>query len=105
VGKDCFVQFAAFVGRAGGKNLEFLFVIRNANESAENFSFASWTMPSIPRWRGVDPDDCPSCGGTGYIAKPVDLNGKSDGVAFIRSKCPVCGGTGRKRSIPPSTAG
>jgi len=35
----------------------------------------------------------------------VDLNGKSEGVAFIRSKCPVCGGTGRKHPIPPKTAG
>jgi len=53
----------------------------------------------------VSPDDCPNCGGTGYVAKPVDLNGKSDGVAFIRMKCTVCAGTGRKRPIPPTTAG
>jgi len=53
----------------------------------------------------VAPDDCPNCGGSGYVAKPVDLNGKSDGVAFIRLKCPVCGGTGRKRPISPTTAG
>ena len=53
----------------------------------------------------MGPDDCPNCGGTGYVAKPVDLNGKSEGVAFIRLKCPVCCGTGRKRSIPPTTAG
>ena len=51
------------------------------------------------------PDDCPSCGGSGYVAKPVDLNGKSEGVAFIRLQCPACAGTGRKRLIPPSTAG
>jgi len=53
----------------------------------------------------VDPEDCPTCGGSGYVAKPVDLNGKSEGVAFIRLKCPVCGGTGRKRSLSPTTAG
>jgi len=53
----------------------------------------------------VAPDDCPNCGGSGFIAKPVDMNGKSDGVAFIRLKCPACAGTGRKRPIPPSTAG
>jgi hypothetical protein len=53
----------------------------------------------------VTPDDCPNCGGSGYVAKPVDLNGKSEGVAFIRLKCPACGGTGRKRTIPPTTAG
>jgi DnaJ-class molecular chaperone len=53
----------------------------------------------------VAPDDCSNCGGSGYVAKPVDLNGKVDGVAFIRSKCPVCGGTGRKLTIPPTTAG
>jgi hypothetical protein len=35
----------------------------------------------------------------------VDLNSESAGVAFIRLQCPVCGGAGRKRSIPPSTAG
>ena len=53
----------------------------------------------------MNPDDCPTCGGTGYVAKPVDLNGKSEGVAFIRLKCTVCGGTGRKRPIPPTTVG
>jgi DnaJ-class molecular chaperone len=53
----------------------------------------------------VAPDDCPNCGGSGYVAKPVDMNGKSEGVAFIRSKCPVCGGTGRKRIVSPKTAG
>jgi len=53
----------------------------------------------------VAPEDCPNCGGSGYVAKPVDLNGKSDGVAFIRLKCPACGGTGRKRTVPPTTAG
>jgi DnaJ-class molecular chaperone len=53
----------------------------------------------------VDPTDCPRCGGSGYIAKPVDNSGKSEGVAFIRIKCPACAGTGRKSSKPPSTAG
>jgi len=53
----------------------------------------------------VAPDDCPTCGGSGYIAKPVDPNGKSDGVAFIRTKCSACGGTGRKRTVSPKTAG
>jgi len=33
------------------------------------------------------------------------MNGKSEGVAFIRLKCPACAGTGRKLPIPPSTAG
>jgi DnaJ-class molecular chaperone len=62
-------------------------------------------MSSILRGRKVDPEDCPSCGGSGYIAKPVDLNGKPDGIAFIRVKCPACSGTGRKRFISPTTAG
>jgi len=53
----------------------------------------------------VDPKECPRCGGSGYIAKPVDTAGKSEGVAFIRMKCPACAGTGRKNSMPPSTAG
>jgi len=53
----------------------------------------------------VDPVNCPNCGGSGYVTKPVDLNGKSEGVAFIRIKCPVCGGTGRNHTIPPTTAG
>jgi len=53
----------------------------------------------------VNPEDCPNCGGTGYIAKPVDLNGKSEGIAFIRQKCPACGGSGRKHPIPPAAAG
>ena len=53
----------------------------------------------------MDPDDCPQCGGSGYITKPVDLNGKSEGVAFIRMKCPICAGTGRKRPISPTAAG
>jgi len=53
----------------------------------------------------VAPEKCPKCGGSGYIAKPVELNGKKDGVAFIQSKCPTCRGTGRKRPIPPKAAG
>lgn len=57
------------------------------------------------RGRGVNPDDCPSCGGTGFEAKPVDLNGKSEGVAFIRTKCPACGGTGRRLPSSPTTVG
>ncbi len=51
------------------------------------------------------PGVCQTCGGSGYIAKPVDLNGKSEGVAFIRMKCPACGGSGRKRPISPTAAG
>ena len=53
----------------------------------------------------MDPKDCPRCGGTGYIAQPVDISGKSEGIAFIRVKCPACVGSVRKSSIPPSTAG
>jgi len=53
----------------------------------------------------VDPNDCPCCGGTGYLARPVDISGKSEGIAFIRVKCPACAGSGRKCSVPPSTAG
>ena len=62
-------------------------------------------MPSTMRGERIGPDDCPNCGGTGYVAKPVDLNGKSEGVAFIHLKCPVCGGTGRNLPIPPTAAG
>jgi hypothetical protein len=40
----------------------------------------------------VNPENCPNCGGTGFVAKPVDLNGKSEGVAFIRAKCPCLRG-------------
>jgi DnaJ-class molecular chaperone len=53
----------------------------------------------------MDPEECPKCSGAGYFAKPVDLNGKSEGVAFIRVKCSACGGTGRRRPISPTTAG
>jgi hypothetical protein len=53
----------------------------------------------------VDPNACPRCGGTGYIARPVDISGKSDGVAFIRVNCPACTGSGRKNTMPPPTAG
>jgi len=52
----------------------------------------------------VNPNSCPRCGGSGYIAQSVDIRGKSEGVAFIRVKCPACGGSGRNDSIPP-TAG
>jgi len=38
-----------FVCLAAAEKLEFLFVIRNGKESAENFAFASWTMHSILR--------------------------------------------------------
>jgi len=57
------------------------------------------------RGRGVDPEDCPNCGGSGYVAKPVDLNGKSEGVAFIRTKCPACGalaGNAQSHLPPPA---
>ena len=47
------------------------------------------------------PDDCPNCGGSGYVAKPVDMNGKSEGVAFICSKCPVCGAPAGNASSHP----
>jgi len=57
------------------------------------------------RGGGVDPNNCPRCGGTGYIAQSVDVSGKSEGIAFIRVKCPACAGSGRNDSIPPSTAG
>jgi len=53
----------------------------------------------------VDPKECPECGGVGYVAKPVDFTGKSEGVAFIRIKCAACGGTGRRQPISPTTAG
>jgi DnaJ-class molecular chaperone len=53
----------------------------------------------------VDPKSCPHCGGTGYVAKPVDIKGKSEGVAFIRVKCPTCAGGERKTSVPPTTTG
>jgi len=53
----------------------------------------------------VNSDNCPNCGGSGYVARPVELNGKSDGVAFIRMKCPICAGSGKKRPIPPTTVG
>jgi DnaJ-class molecular chaperone len=49
--------------------------------------------------------DCPRCGGTGFIAKPADINGKSEGIAFIRLKCPGCAGTGRIDPNPPSATG
>jgi hypothetical protein len=53
----------------------------------------------------VDLQNCARCGGTGYVARPVDMNGKSEGVAFIRVKCPSCAGNERKNSIPPTAAG
>jgi DnaJ-class molecular chaperone len=52
---------------------------------------------------GVNPQDCPHCGGTGYIAKPVDISGRSEGVAFIRLKCPACNGSGRRNPTPSTT--
>jgi len=82
-----------------------LFGFRNANESSVHIVLMSGKMASTRGGEGVAPDDCPNCGGSGYVAKPVDLNGKSEGVAFIRIKCPACGGTGRKRPISPTTAG
>jgi DnaJ-class molecular chaperone len=52
----------------------------------------------------VDPTACARCGGTGYVAKPAAVAGKTEGVAYIRLKCPACAGTGQKDSAPP-TAG
>jgi hypothetical protein len=93
-----------FVCLAAAEKLEFLFVIRNGKESAENFAFASWTMHSILR-------------GTSGSGRPPEL--RRDWIG-----CEACGlewqvgrrrayplemfrlrGTGRKLSIPPSTAG
>jgi hypothetical protein len=54
---------------------------------------------------GVHLDDCPNCGGSGYVSKPVDLKGESESIAFIRQKCPACSGIGQKASKPPSTPG
>ena len=82
-----------------------LFGFRNENQSFVALGPMSGKMTSTRGGEGVAPDDCPNCGGSGYVAKPVDLNGKSEGVAFIRIKCPACGGTGRKRPISPTTAG
>src|SRR5437868_8663759 len=50
---------------------EFLFVIRNEKNPFVNLSCQSCRMPSTVRGRGLSPDDCPNCGGTGYVAKPV----------------------------------
>jgi DnaJ-class molecular chaperone len=86
-------------------DVDGLFGFRNENQSFVALGPMSGKMTSTRGGEGVAPDDCPNCGGSGYVAKPVDLNGKSEGVAFIRTKCPVCGGTGRKRSISPTTAG
>jgi len=70
-------------------------------------AFRQFIVENLPNrgGRGVSPNDCPSCGGTGYVAKPLDMNGKSDGVAFIRLKCAECAGTGRKLPPPPPIAG
>lgn len=82
-----------------------LFGIRNVNRSFAEVR-QIWAKIWLTRGgEGVAPDDCPNCGGSGYVAKPVDLNGKSEGVAFIRTKCPACGGSGRKRPISPTAAG
>ena len=82
-----------------------LFGFRNANYSFVHSAPMSGKMTATRGGEGVAPDDCPNCGGSGYVAKPVDLNGKSEGVAFIRIKCPACGGTGRKHPISPTTVG
>jgi len=72
-----------------------LFVFRNAQQIA-----VLWSVKLVRiggnRGEGLNPKDCPCCGGTGYVAKPVDLNGKSEGVAFIRVRCPACAGSGRR---------
>jgi len=84
---------------------EILFAIRNTKQFAAQFAASSGKILSIKEGEEAIPDECPNCGGTGYVAKPVDLNGKSDGIAFIRLKCPACGGTGRRRPLPPSATG
>ena len=66
-----------------------------AVESVKDFLATEGTMA---------PKDCPRCGGTGYVARPADISGKSEGVAFIRVKCPACAGSGRIEPLPPSTA-
>jgi hypothetical protein len=86
-------------------DVDGLFGFRNENQSFVALGPMSGKMTSTRGGEGVAPDDCPNCGGSGYVAKPVDLNGKSEGVAFIRIKCPACGGTGRKRPISPTTVG
>ena len=80
-----------------------MFVIRNVNEFVAAFSERSAKIQ--PHEGAMDPESCPDCGGTGYVATPVDINGKSEGIAFIRVKCPACGGSARKRATPPNPAG
>lgn len=82
-----------------------LFGFRNAERSVAHLLFLSCKILESVRGRGVDPKECPECGGVGYVAKPVDFTGKSEGVAFIRIKCAACGGTGRRQPISPTTAG
>jgi DnaJ-class molecular chaperone len=44
-------------------------------------------------------EECPTCGGVGFVTQRVDLRGEAESVAFVRFECPNCGGTGR---ITPS---
>jgi len=39
----------------------------------------------------VKSDACQSCGGSGYVARPVDVYD----IAFIRTRCSDCGGSGQ----------
>jgi hypothetical protein len=47
----------------------------------------------------VDAEECPTCGGVGFVTQRVDPRGEAESVAFVRFECPNCGGTGR---ITPS---
>jgi predicted RNA-binding Zn-ribbon protein involved in translation (DUF1610 family) len=47
----------------------------------------------------ADAEECPTCGGLGFVTLRVDPQGEPESVAFVRFECPRCGGIGR---ITPS---
>ena len=47
----------------------------------------------------MDAEECPTCGGLGFVTLRIDPQGEPESVAFVRFECPSCGGRGR---ITPS---
>jgi hypothetical protein len=39
----------------------------------------------------VDAEECPTCGGVGFVTQRADPRGEAESVAFVRFECPTVG--------------
>lgn len=67
-------------------------IVRSRNVFRHGFEFVQPLREVSVHPAG--PDDCQTCGATGFTVQPLDGD---RGVAFAHVKCPECGGTKRRR--------